>query len=85
MTVAQFVESDDHRVLLVRENWLKRTLRKADLDVIFGWLGKKWLLEKDEARFEIEIVGGWTEISAVASFDRYRWRFGRRRLETRHQ
>ena len=64
MTVAQFVESSDHNVLLVREDWLKRTLRKAGLDVIFGWLGEKQLLEKDGSRFGVEVVGGWTEINA---------------------
>lgn len=77
-TVVQFVESGDHSVLLVREDWLKRTLRSADLDVVFGWLGEKRLLGKDG------IVGGWTEINAVASLDQCQWRFGRRRLETRH-
>ena len=78
-TVAQFVESGGHRALLVRENWLKRTLRGADLDVIFGWLGEKRLLEKDG------VVGGWTEINAVASLDRRRWRFGRQRLDKHYQ
>ena len=77
MTVAQFVESGDHSILLVREDWLKRTLRRVNLDVIFGWLGEKRLLDKDGT------VGGWTEINAVASFDRRQWKFGQRRLETR--
>lgn len=79
VTVAQFVESGGHRALLVREDWLKRTLHSAGLDVVFGWLGEKRLLEKDG------IVGDWTEISAVAAFDRDRWIFGERRLETRRQ
>lgn len=79
VTVAQFVESGGHRALLVREDWLKRTLHSANLDVVFGWLGEKRLLEKDG------IVGDWTEISAVAAFDRDRWIFGERRLETRRQ
>ena len=47
-TVAQFVESSDHHVLLVREDWLKRTLRKANLDVVFGWLGESGFLERME-------------------------------------
>ena len=76
VTVAKFVESGDHSALLVREDWLKRTLRGAELDMVFGWLGEKRLLENDS------IVGNRTEINAVASFDRCRWRFGRRRLET---
>ena len=56
VTVAQFVESSDHSVLLVREDWLKRTLLKAGFDVIFGWLGEKQLLERDGARFGAEVV-----------------------------
>lgn len=64
-TVAQFVESGDHSALLVREDWLKRTLRTANLDVVFGWSGEKRLLGKNG------IVGGWTEINVVASLDRY--------------
>ena len=83
VTVAQFVETRDHNVLLVREDWLKRTLRRAGLNVIFGWLGEKQLLEKDGDRIGIEVVGGWTEINGVASLDGRRWRFGQRRLETR--
>ena len=82
-TIAQFVESNDHSVLLVREDWLKRTLRAVGLNVIFGWLGEKQLLEKGGARFGVEIVGGWTEINAVASLDGCRWAFGQRRLEMR--
>lgn len=82
-TVARFVEGINHSVLLVREDWLKRALREAGLDLIFGWLGEKQLLEKDGARFGIEIVGGWTEINAVASFDGHQWAFGQRRFETR--
>ena len=75
VTMAQFVKCNDHYVLLVRENWLKQTLHKADLDVIFGWLGEKRLLAKG-------IVGDWTEINAIASFDRHQWRFGQPRLKT---
>lgn len=79
VTVAKFVESGSYRALIVREDWLKGTLRRTKPDMVFGWLGEKRLLEKDG------IVGGWTEISAVASLDRGRWVFGQRRLEIRHQ
>ena len=84
VTAAQFVESNDHCVLLVREDWLNRMLRETGLNVIFGWLGEKQLLEGDGARLRVEMVGGWTEINAVASFDGRRWRFGQRRLEARY-
>ena len=81
--VAYFVEHSDHSVLLVREDWLKQTLLKARLDVIFGWFGEKQLLEEDEARSGFAIVGCWTEINAVASLDGRRWKFEQRRLEMR--
>ena len=82
-TVAQFVESSDHSVLLVREDWLRRTLRKAGLAMVFGWLGEKRLLERGQDLLRMEVVGGWLEINAVASLEGQRWTFGQRRLETR--
>ena len=51
--------------------------------MVFGWLGEKQLLEKDQGPFGIEVVGGWLEINAVASLEGQRWTFGQRRLETR--
>lgn len=82
-TVARFVESSDHSVLLVCEDWLRRTLRKVGLAMVFGWLGEKRLLEKNRGPFGIDVVGGWIEINAVASLEGQRWTFGQRRLETR--
>ena len=82
-TVAQFVEGNRQSVLLVREDWLRQTLRKVKLDIVFGWLGEKQLLEKRAADSPVEIIGSWTEINAVASLVARRWAFGQRRLTTR--
>ena len=81
--VAQFVEANGQSVLLVREDWLRRTLRKVNLAMVVGWLGEKRLYDTGAAYGEVEVVGSWTEINAIASFEGQRWRFGQRRLETR--
>ena len=83
VTVAQFVEGNRQSVLLVREDWLRQTLRKLNLAIVFGWLGEKQLLGIGAAYLDVEIVGSWTEINAIASLEGRRWKFGRRRLETR--
>ena len=80
-TVARFVESYDHSVLLVREDWLKRSLRKVGLVVVVGWLGQKRFIEIDSLPFLAKMIGRWTEINSVAAFDGRQWAFGRRRLE----
>ena len=83
MTVARFVNNRDHSILLVRQDWLRATLRKTDLAIVFGWLGEKRLFEKGTEFSELEIVGKWTEISAVASLRGSRWKFEERGLEER--
>ncbi len=83
MTVAQFVHNHDHSILLVREDWLKDTLRKTDLAIVFGWLGEKRLFEKGTEHSDLEVIGRWTEISAVASLHGRRWKFEERGLEER--
>ena len=80
-TVARFAESHDHSVLLVREDWLKRSLRKVGLVIVVGWLGQKRFIEIDSLPFLANIIGRWTEINSVAAFDGRQWAFGRRRLE----
>ena len=82
-TVAQFAEDNRQSVLLVREDWLRQTLRKLNLAIVFGWLGEKQLLGTGTEHFEVETIGSWTEINAIASFGGRRWKFGQRRLETR--
>ena len=79
-TVARYVEGDGHMALLVREDWLKRTLRNAGHCVVFGWLGQKQLMG---AAHHYGLAGGWMEIDATASLADGRWRFGERRLKPR--
>ena len=75
---AQYRDRDGHSALLVRESWLKQTLRKCGYSMVFGWLGEKRLFE---AGPRAELVGDWTEINAIASFADGRWAFGKRGLE----
>ena len=82
-TVAQFVDGNRQSVLLVREDWLRQTLRKVGLAIVFGWLGEKRLLETGTAHSSVEIIGNWTEINATASLAERRWAFGIRRLTER--
>lgn len=77
MSVAQFIKTKGHRVLLVREDWLQQALRKAGLAMVFRWIGEKRLFE------DTNIVGSWLEINAVASLEGQRWTFGERQLKTR--
>lgn len=77
MSVAQFIKTKGHRVLLVREEWLQQTLSKAGLAMVFRWIGEKRLFE------DTNIVGSWLEINAVASLEGQRWAFGERQLKTR--
>ena len=81
--VAQFVEGNRQSVLLVREDWLRQTLREIGLAIVFGWLGEKRLLEAGAAHSAVEIIGNWTEINAIASLEGHRWTFGQRRLTER--
>ena len=79
-TVARYLEGDGHVALLIREDWLKRTLRKSGHCMVFGWLGEKQLVGAGPHH---GLVGGWTEINAIASLADARWTFGERRLERR--
>lgn len=45
VTAAQYRDQGGHCALLVREDWLKRTLQACGCSVVFGWLGEKRLLE----------------------------------------
>ena len=75
---AQYRQRSRHSALLVRESWLKRTLRVCGHSMVFGWLGEKRLVD---AGSWPRLVGDWTEISAIASLAGSRWAFGRQRLE----
>ena len=77
-TVARYLEGDGHMALLVREDWLKRTLRQSGHCMVFGWLGEKQLVGTGPHH---GLVGGWMEINAIASLVVTRWTFGERRLK----
>ena len=74
--MARYFEEDVNKALLVREDWLKRTLQKTDLRMVFGWLGEKQLIGGPDY-----LVGDWTQIDAIASLAGNRWFFGDRRLK----
>ena len=78
VAVARYFEGNGHTALLVREGWLKRTLRKTGHSIVFGWLGEKQLIAPPPGHGR---VGDWTEINGIASLDGNRWKFGERRLE----
>ena len=78
--IAQYCEGSGHNVLLVREEWLKRTLRKTGNAIVFGWLGEKRLIGTG---LHHGIIGDWTQIDATASFAGAQWAFGERRLGRR--
>ena len=75
--VAQYCEGSGHGALLVREDWLKRTLRKTGHSIVFGWLGEKRLIG---AGFHGVVVDR-TQIDAIASLAGNKWRFGERQLK----
>ena len=77
VTVARCFEDNSHMALLVREDWLKRTLRKTGHSMVFGWLGEKRLIAPPP---DYGLVGDWTEINGIASLAGNRWEFGERRL-----
>ena len=76
-SVAQFIETGGHRALLVREDWLQQTLRKAGLAMVFRWIGEKHLYEDNKT------LGSWLEINAVASLQGTKWAFEERQLRKR--
>ena len=78
--VACFLEGYNHEALLVREDWLKKTLRQTDHAIVFGWLGEKRLIGAWPQR---GLIDGWTQIDAIASLKDVRWTFGQRRLKRR--
>ena len=79
-TVAQYRDGSGHSVLLVREKWLNRTLRKCGYSMVFGWFGEKRLLSEG---FGSGLVGGWTQIDGFTSLSEGQWAFGQPRL-TQH-
>ena len=65
-TVAQYVSRQgEHSALLVRESWLKTTLKKGGWGLAIGWLGEKMLFSPG---WMSGLIGEWTEMNGVASF-----------------
>ena len=77
---AQFCESEIYSALLVREDWLKRTLKKAGYSIVFGRFGEKQLLQTES---DVDLVADWTRISDTASLTGTNWTFGEPRFERR--
>ena len=76
VSVVRYFEEGSNSAVLVREDWLKRTLRKAGHSMVFGWLGEKQLIGGPDY-----VVGDWTQIDAIASLAVKRWDFCERRLK----
>ena len=76
VSVARYFGEGENTALLVREDWLKRTLRKTGNSMVFGWKGEKKLIGPG-----LDMPGDWTEIDAIASLAGNQWSFGRRRLK----
>ena len=79
---AKYLEVGNHSGLFVREDWLKRTLKKTGLVAVFGLLGEKQLFESGSFP---SLVGGWTQFDETASLVGSRWKFGKQRLEHRRK
>ena len=73
---AQYVEGDGESALLVREAWLRKTLRRTGHSMVFGLVGEKQLIGGPEY-----VIGDWTQIDGVASLSNHRWTIGERRLQ----
>ncbi len=78
VSAARFFEGHGHEALLIREDWLKWVLRQIGHSIVFGWLGEKQLIG---AFPDYDLVGGWTQIDAIASLAEAGWKFGKRRLK----
>jgi hypothetical protein len=81
--VAQLRESTRRAsALLVRRDWLERTLNKAGWSLVLGRLGEKQLIE---GGFAPRIAGRtWTEIDGLISFHAGQWRFTEDRFAVKH-
>jgi hypothetical protein len=81
--VAQFRESTrGASALLVRRDWLERTLKEAGWSLVLGRLGEKQLIE---GGFAPRIAGRtWTEIDGLISFHGGQWGFDEDRFAVKH-
>lgn len=58
---------NDHHALLVRESWLKKALVSGGWGLVLGRLGEKTLFTRG---ISPDILGDWTVLSDLATFDR---------------
>jgi hypothetical protein len=81
--VARHVSTAGERrsVLLVRDDWLRKTLEALGRSLVVGLLGEKRLRA---AGMMGGLEGGWSEVTGVAKLHGDRWTFGRGRI-TVHQ
>jgi hypothetical protein len=56
----------------VKERWLAAQLEAGDWSLVVGRLGEKQLFTSG---FASDLIGSWTVVNGVASFDGKRWRF----------
>lgn len=59
--------SGERNALMVRESWLKDALKQGGWGLVVGWLGEKMLLP---GGLSPGLIGKWTEMNGVASFDK---------------
>lgn len=81
--VAQYRESDvdRHSALLIQGLWLTKVLQEEGWSLVVGWLGEKQLF--GGGRFSPSLIGSWTEMNGVASFDGVKWQFPKPRFNKR--
>jgi hypothetical protein len=81
--VAQYRESEGDRrsALLVRRDWLERTLKNRGWSLVLGRLGEKQLIS---GGFSPGLVGGWSEINGLAKYHEGGWTFDKDRIEVKH-
>ena len=76
--VAQHRETELHAVLLVDEDWLGDVLAKNGWGLVLGLLGERRLMLN---KLTPGVVGGWTEMNALARIRNKRTQVGRMRRE----
>jgi hypothetical protein len=81
--VAQFCESTRRAsALLVRRDWLERTLDNAGWSLVLGRLGEKQIIDGGFAPRIADRT--WTEIDGLISFHAGQWRFADDRFAIKH-
>jgi hypothetical protein len=66
VAVARYVTADNHRVLLVREDWLREMLRQLEFDLVIDVTGERDLVVNG---MDPRRPGGWTDLDSVGYWD----------------